>query len=498
VVTPKAKANKTTQVSVNEILQETNFLSAFLCLDIRRRKRYLKINVEKGTSVNNSNTPNRGRSFSDGAIFGQRQDASEDEFEDCFRQSTIDSGIAEEKQSKTEAFQFRRNLSRRLSRQNGHTKVHRKPYQWHIDLDPKLIMSGSNTDSQSDDNDQKGSFERRRASSHGGSTSFSDSEITSFVKRKRRKRRKFGTAIKLSSCVTRFRHSRGDGINSSTEGALKDTTLPENENRNNRPMDVAADIIEFKRCVVSAKNGEDASRSYSSDISIGVDDEDRSRLLNDVQSFIYLSQSTHTIPSGTAHTTLNSTTHTTSSSMTNTTPSGTAHITPSNTINTRIRCLNEAMGTNLSGDTSQSSNACTSPEKIFYSSKELMLSEKQDKRYISAICHFADMAKQRKKYTSSLLLQPANDNYHEETRGHMGIDFERSNDLLEEITEDLLLTCTAEGAGLTTGQVGMKNNFQVTIYIFQLEYSSIYLSSMVDTSISLAYLIIRNHVTLTL
>lgn len=428
VLTPKAKANKTTQVHVDEILQETDFLSVFLNLNIRKRKRYLKTNVERSTTkVDNADIPNRARSFSDGAIYGQHHDDLEDEYENYCRQSTIDSGIAEEKQNKIEAIRFQRNTNRISLRQNGHTKVHRRPYQGHIDLDPKLIMSGSNTDSQSDENDQKKSLERRRVNSHGGSTSFSDSEIASFDKRKRRKRRKFGSAVKLSSCVTKFRHARVNGIKSSVESPLKESSLPGNVNEKQRTRDCETECIEYKKpCVMSAKSERDTPSSYLSDISIGVDDEGRCRLL-------HLSENTPVTSSGRR--------------------------------NSIERDVNDVMVNKSPGDISRSSHVC-SPKKIFYSSKEMTLSGKQDQRYVSAICHYVGLVKQDKKYTSSMFLQPGNDTYLERTRDQMNVDFGGDIGGIEEQTDEVISNCTAEGVGLTTGQVGMKNNFQVIKYIF--------------------------------
>ncbi|XP_062606565.1 uncharacterized protein LOC134268341 [Saccostrea cucullata] len=422
VVTPKVKANKTTQVTVNEILRETGFLSIFYNLNIRRRKKYVKNDTDNQTSTtSDAQNPVRARSFSDGAIFGQHHDESDEEDVDPnSRQSTIDSGIAEENQNRAEAFPLQRNPNRIIFRQNGHIKVHRRPYRGHIVLDPRLIMSGSNTDSQSDTNDgNKSKSFRRKGKVPEESTSFSDTEITTINIRKRRKRRKLRSAVvKFAPILSTFKKWENKEHQRHAERQLTDHVYNGND----------AEVEAENKHLLYAHPEKESSNSEFSEIGIGVDKAEKTFLLNDIQSFKHLSENTQTV-------TMNDTEGLESNSE------------------DFYRLLH-------SDENIQSSKDA---EKIFCSSKEINLT--QDKRFISAVCHFVS-PDINKRYTSYGCLPPTNDNDSEQifdlNEDNMCEDFEKYiAGFNESIDEDPAPSCSAEGVGLTIGQVGMKNNFQV-------------------------------------
>ncbi|XP_061180776.1 uncharacterized protein LOC133189418 [Saccostrea echinata] len=426
VVTPKVKANKTTQVTVNEILKETGFLSAFYNLSIRRRKKYVKNDTgNQTTTASDALNPIRARSFSDGAIFGQHNDDSDEEDVDHnSRQSTIDSGIAEENQNRADGIPFQRNQNRIIFRQNGHIKLHRRPYQGRIVLDPRLIMSGSNTDSQSDasDGNKSDSF-GWRGKTPEESTSFSDTEITTNSIRKRRKRRKLRAEVRLSPVLSTFKNPGIRELQRDAEGSSTD-------HDDNSEDDVGVAIKSPH--LLSVHPNKDSSNSDLSDIGIGVDDAERALLLNDVQSFMHLSQNIQT-----------------------------------SLCDKETESTSQDVGIAVSlHEKSKDTNDFMSSGRVFRSSKETILTDTENRRFISAVYHYVSPDNISKRHTSYGSLQLSKDNHFEQTydliEDQICVDFEKYiAGLNESLDEDPVPPCTAEGVGLTIGQVGMKNNFQV-------------------------------------
>ncbi|KAK3095232.1 hypothetical protein FSP39_011938 [Pinctada imbricata] len=258
------RTDRATQVLANEILQETKYLS-FLCnFNIRRRKNCIKMPLKSDSRTDSLTRCFRPRSlssdtshehlfeyrrrfiqgdrtnlgaFSDYGLDGQENHTDSVDFP--MRQSTIDtidSGIADEtsmKSIQTSPY-FADDEHRSLNR---HQKLFRKPYRGNIFLDPKLVMSNSNrnspcSDKGSDEHSFESSVERsnfehgvssrksRRKASHkkdhnGDFTSLSDTEVTNASKAK------FSISKYLSPTINKEKE------NISTEVPTSPSDIPE-------------------------------------------------------------------------------------------------------------------------------------------------------------------------------------------------------------------------------------------------------------------------------
>ena len=181
IVSPTATMDKCTLVCANEILVETKYLSSLYDLYLLRRKNCIKVSPTDAhadlalnyddTGMNEAERP---RSFSTGAIYehlfdNRRQlarllgdmssdddtDSADTSGEQNMRQSTIDSGIADDPPYRCSFGNFR---TFEDGQRNVHQKICRKPYKGRIFLDPKLVMSESLPDSSNADADESSMF----------------------------------------------------------------------------------------------------------------------------------------------------------------------------------------------------------------------------------------------------------------------------------------------------------------------------------------------------
>nr|XP_022303156.1 uncharacterized protein LOC111110820 isoform X2 [Crassostrea virginica] len=259
VVTPKVKANKTTQISVNEILQETTFFNILMNLNVRKRKRYL--NIRKENISESDKISIRKRSLSEGAILGNHSYTLEkDSILHDSRQSTIDSGIAEEYHSKLE--------QNALSQTAHRTKFNNLQKSGKTNLKP-LVHKNTRKRRENSTN-----YSRKRGILPNSSSSFSDSEITTRKKQIHLKRKVQNLSLYQSRCPNIY------SVDSLIFSKGKNIDLSKCENlsgdRENQP------------CLLNSRK--DASISEESNVGIGLSSANRNSLLHHVQTFMSVSQ----------------------------------------------------------------------------------------------------------------------------------------------------------------------------------------------------------------
>lgn len=138
VITPKVKANKSTQVKVNDILQESDFSSLLLDLNIRKRKQYVAIHRKMCTvAAKNTSCFKRTRAFSDGELFDKYPiSANNIDILHNSRQSTLDSGISEEHHNKSDSKGSQTSCNRNILQQKRQIKTSPNSHKRDIYLDP--------------------------------------------------------------------------------------------------------------------------------------------------------------------------------------------------------------------------------------------------------------------------------------------------------------------------------------------------------------------------
>lgn len=397
VITPKVNANKSTQVKVNDILQESNFSSLLLDLNIRKRKQYVAIHRKMCTvATKNKGCFKRTRAFSDGELFDKYPiNANNNEILHSSRQSTLDSGISEE-HSKGDSKGSQTSNNRNILQQKRQNKTSPRKDLY---LDPIVQIRKHNKYPHSIGKRHQKISEL----SFDNLSSSSDTEI--FTKR--------STQKKNIPCMPQYKqqenvHSKIKTVSSSEiKSSLNDFTK-------------TTEPISIKDQKVSSLNSEKRlSTADMPDIGIGVENTERISLLHDVQSFMQLSPFSKR-------------------------GAGTETEVKQNDLETKPLPYH--------------------PEIVFHTAKAVFLKETPTSHYISALCHYVAPAKTEQMFTNSLSIQLENENI--ESRDPVCSKFDNvsieKHSTLRNTDLESDASCTAEGLGLAEGQVGVKNNFQVT------------------------------------